>query len=87
MRSNKNVLLYIHRHELTNTHIQGRMMMKSVVPCYGSQEAYVPAFPVITGRKELLPQTKECVCVCVCVPVCVVNESAAQMYLLIGQQL
>ena len=57
------------------------MMMKSVLPCNGSQEAYVPAFPVITGRKEPLPQTK------VCVSVCFVNESAAPMYLLINKQL
>lgn len=31
------------------------------------QEAYVPAFPVITGREELLPQPRLALCVCICV--------------------
>lgn len=41
---------------------------RSVLPCQGGQEAHVPAFPVITGRKEPLPQKRY---VCVFAPVCV----------------
>lgn len=47
----------------------------SVLPCHGRQEAYVPAFPVITGREELLLRISRCLCVvlcaCVVVQVCV----------------
>lgn len=45
-----------------------RIVTRSVLPCQGRQEAYVPAFPVITGREEPLPQIScfACVVVCAC---------------------
>lgn len=60
-----NTLVYHHT-------VRGRIVTRSLLPCYGGQEAYVPAFPVITGREEPLPQTRLCVCVCahLCAFVC-----------------
>lgn len=43
-----------------------RIVTRSVLPCHGRQEAYVPAFPVITGREEPLPRISCCACVVAC---------------------
>ncbi len=62
--------------------VQGRIVTRSILPSYGGQEAYVPAFPVITGREKPLPQTRlVCVCVCVCVCAFVCDNAHVHMQL------